>query len=156
MGVYKQLLLGDGMLKKVKQLGFTIIELVVVIVILGILAAFAVPRFVDLAGDAREAAVQGLEGSVRAASTLAHSKFLAQGSTGTVDMEGSTITMVNGYPALTDIDNTLVDFSGFTYVPTDGDFTKDGAATPASCKVTYAAAVSTSAPPVISSTTSAC
>lgn len=45
-----------------KQKGFTLIELIVVIVILGILAATALPKFVDLTGDAQKAAVHGLPG----------------------------------------------------------------------------------------------
>ena len=56
-----------------KQKGFTLIELVMVIVILGILAAFALPRFADLGGDAREASIKGAQGAVKSASAIAHS-----------------------------------------------------------------------------------
>ena len=52
------------------QAGFTLIELVVVIVILGILAAVALPKFIDLTGDASKAAVQGVAGAISSASAI--------------------------------------------------------------------------------------
>lgn len=89
-----------------QQSGFTLIELIMVIVILGILSAFALPRFADLSGDAEEAVVDAARGSVKSASAIAHSSALANnqtGATGTVDMEGVTVNLVNGYPAAADI-----------------------------------------------------
>lgn len=61
---------------KTKQLGFTLIELVIVIVILGILAAIAIPRFVDLSTSAKNAAAAGFEGAVKSA----HSIYIASNS----------------------------------------------------------------------------
>lgn len=119
----------------VKQGGFTLIELVVVITILGILAAFAVPRFASLEVEAREAATQALAGSVRSGAALAHALWLAQGQPATVDMEGSTITMAFGYPNLASIDDTLADFSGFGFDPATGIFDKTGAN--GTCEVDY-------------------
>ena len=60
----------------VKQEGFTLIELIVVIVILGILAVTAAPKFVDLQGDARASTLQGLAGAMKGAATLVHGKAL--------------------------------------------------------------------------------
>jgi len=85
-----------------KEKGFTLIELVMVIVILGILAAFALPRFADLGGDARQASIEGARGAVKSASAIAHSAWLARGSSGSVDLDGTDINMsTNGYPVAT-------------------------------------------------------
>ena len=85
---------------RAKQTGFTLIELVIVIVILGILAATALPRFVNLQADARNAKVRGLEGGLRGASAIAHATFLARNLVGNaaITMEGANITICNGYP----------------------------------------------------------
>jgi MSHA pilin protein MshA len=137
-----------------KQAGFTLIELVVVITILGILAAFAVPRFASLEVEARSAATQALAGSVRSSSALSHALWLAQGQPANVTMEGSTITMANGYPDLATIDDTLSDLSGFTYAAGTGVFTKDG--TTANCTVSYAEAAAVGAAPTVAVTVTGC
>jgi MSHA pilin protein MshA len=116
--------------------GFTLIELVVVITILGILSAFAVPRFIALQTQARAAAIESLQGSIRSASALTHSMWIVTG-TSPVAMEGASIAMTNGYPSLNDIDNTLVDMNGFSYDALTGTFTKVGAPSGLNCNVTY-------------------
>ena len=59
------------MMKPSQSGGFTLIELVVVITILGILAAFAIPKFIALDSQARAATISGLAGSVNSAAALA-------------------------------------------------------------------------------------
>lgn len=142
---------------QVKQQGFTLIELIVVITILGILAAFALPRFVDLQSDARVASLNGLAGSLKSASAMVHAKALARGvNSGALDIgEGQSVTLSNGYATADTISNALQDMTGFTVA--SGKFTLTGAPTPANCAVQYTAATSSTAPATVGTpTTSGC
>jgi MSHA pilin protein MshA len=85
-----------------QQSGFTLIELVVVIVILGILAATALPRFVNLQSEARASAVQGIAGGLRGAIGLVNAKWQVSGGSGvsSVSMVGGNVTVgsTTGFP----------------------------------------------------------
>lgn len=62
-----------------RQQGFTLIELVVVIIILGILAVTAAPKFINLQSDARKSTVEGVKAALQGANTLIYSKAAIQG-----------------------------------------------------------------------------
>ncbi|XQE67549.1 type II secretion system protein [Pseudomonas sp. P3C3] len=150
---------------KKQQGGFTLIELIMVIVILGILAAFALPRFADFSGQARTASLQGVAGSLRSASSIAHAALLAAGTptATTVTIEGTPIAMVNGYPAATlaGIDEAA-QVEGVTATVGTGQITYTVTGfTGTNCQVVYTAATSSGTPavitpPVVQVTTNGC
>src|SRR6267154_83579 len=130
-------------MSKSKQGGFTLIELVVVIVILGILAAFAVPRFMGLEGQARIASVSALEGALRSSAAMAHGVALASGNPASIAVEGKTINLVFGYPTNATVGLTLGDGTvvatgaagRFANAAGTGVFTLNGATNTANCRV---------------------
>lgn len=147
------------MVKLKSQKGFTLIELVIVIVILGILAAVAIPRYISLQVEARAAAVNGLFGTVRSAAAMVKATALVRGVTnGNITTEdGTVVTVVNRYPATAagGIDNAVeINAADFTFAA--GVFSKVGATTPANCSVTYAQPVALGNAPTITMDITGC
>ena len=155
-----------------KQQGFTLIELVVVIIILGILAVTAAPKFINLQGDARVSALQGLKAAIQGANTLVYSKAALAGKEqavgATVTLSGdATVTPATNVDVTTDygyLTSTLTNFQnaidlsvsagtdpGASGITTDwvfdaatGNFWQAGA--PATCTFTYTPATAGSVP----------
>ena len=93
---------------KRNQAGFTLIELIIVIVILGILAVTAAPKFLDFGGDARNSVLQGVKGSLESAGSLVYGKAIIAGlqnqETVAADFEDNPVrgvALAYGYPQAT-------------------------------------------------------
>lgn len=131
-------------IRKQAQAGFTLIELIVVIVILGILAATALPRFANLGGDARVASLTAVRGALSSTAATAHGQWLINPSAASVLFENTPITfttpIVSGYPQA---DANFAIASGITAA----DYTVYPAGTVATTTVPAAAAGSISIVP---------
>ena len=163
-----------------KSKGFTLVELVIVIVILGILAVTAAPKFLNLAGDAKEGTLTAVEASLKSANAVIYSKAVLQGvqktASANVNESGTDIAVAFGYvdatqaavSAVLDLDGgfTILQGTAVTYEngTTDVDVTTadvlifTGAAPVAAsaCMLVYTAAASNTAKPTYKLVTSGC
>ena len=92
----------------IQSKGFTLIELVVVIVILGVLSIVALPKFINLADDSRKAVMEGLVSTIKSSTTMIHSKALITKQTdgaNIIEADGLYYSVFNGYPDTHNIGN---------------------------------------------------
>lgn len=164
--------LGQKKQMKRRQTGFTLIELVVVVSVIAILSAIALPRYINMQTQARVAKAQAIFGSIKSAAALARASCMMDvaglvspatctATAGTTSMDGATVSMTNQYPAANANGIVLaaqLDPTNDQLVVTAGNpilIDIVGGTSP-NCQIRYTAATAGPTAPVIQLETSGC
>lgn len=140
--------------------GFTLIELIIVIILISILSAFAISHFINQTTNARIAALSGLSGAILSSAALAQSEYRAEGNSTastvtTITMDGTSVTVIagTGRPAgaAGGIDSSLSSFAGFAVTFATGVATFNFTTSVTNCNLTYTASTG-----VVALTTTGC
>ena len=168
---------------KTQQKGFTLIELIIVIVVLGILAVTAAPQFFNFSSDARESTVKGLQGAINGAKDIVYGKAAIAGletaqedtcGAGTAPCSVDGVEISYGYPIADELGimaalNVSEDFNSVVATADVGDveigdlviYPSDKVVTAGinpntNCYVIYREAADADTPPVVTAVTSGC
>ena len=160
-----------------RSAGFTLIELIIVIVILGILAVTAAPKFMNMQGDARAATVNSMKGSIVSSAAMVNAKAIIQGKDKSSSVTGvsaanTTVQTIYGYPtAGHDGIGRVLDFGSSAIPSADGDIgdwnvtsqssgtyvvAPKGMTSTGNCSITYTAPATSTASPTYTVTTTGC
>lgn len=148
-----------------QQRGFTLIELIVVIVILGILAATALPRFIDLSSDARQGVMRGVEGAMRSANVMLYGRASAAGvqnNAGPVNISATVtvpaLPVVFGYASTAQNLALVLDLNppGDFDTTVAGEIRHSRATVPGNCRIQYTPPAAVGGVPTYSATLTGC
>jgi MSHA pilin protein MshA len=140
--VYRMFIFTRALHSRARARGYSLIEFFVFSSLIGVVAAFAIPRYTRVGNEARATQVMALNGIVRGLAENAHAQYVASGGSLTAaTLEGKAVVLKNGYPDASayGIRSVIIDWAGFAAKTTLDSvvFMKKGAVLPEQCAVTY-------------------
>jgi MSHA pilin protein MshA len=136
------------------QKGLTALELLIVVAVIAMLAAVAVPRFSSLDREAREQAVMALADGVKSSADITHQVWSAAGRPETLTFQGEELRFVHGYPAEQAIARAVIGPGGFRH--SKGMWIHEGARSALDCGVVYLPPTAEGVPATVNAYTAGC